>query len=155
MRFGTDRCFRAIKAMLSGLSLSLTICCGIGLMRTLMIPYDEIVPGGHSRAPALTQIFMSLPHHAVSANPAILLLLTGGAWLGWNTKEESLALVNRCAVAFVVTGIYACAFAQWCLCGVIHWESSETHWVEYLWLIPSAIPLIIALAKQRRSSREE
>jgi hypothetical protein len=142
-----------VKALLSGLSLTLTLGCGIGLMRTLMIPYEDVIPGGHTKAPSLTQVFMSLPHHDDSTSLGLLVLMVGGTWLGAQTHEQVLALIQRCAVAFIVTGIYACSFTHWCLCGVIHWESHKTSFIEYLWLLPASIPLLIALIKHRHARR--
>ncbi len=149
MSFMATRWLHWMKAMLSGLSLTLTLVCGIGLMRTLMCRYDEVVPGGHACAPALAKLFMSLPHHLDSAGVAMILIMVGGTWLSAQSDESAIHLLNRCVVAFVVTGIYACSFTHRCLCGGIHWEGPDSQWTEYVWLIPAAVPLVVAWLKQR------
>lgn len=148
------RCLRFIPAFISGFGLTLTIFCGVCIMRAIQSQYLRAIPGISGKEPAITLWFDTMPRHGVPSLLALCLLLTGFTWLSVQTQESALTLLHRVAIAFIALGILVYALPFVAVGQLV--EDPPVPWAayrnEFLWLIPCAIPLAIALNKHRQGS---
>lgn len=146
-----------ISALISGISLTLTVLCGVIIMRMISSNYPSFFPAMADRAPSITRWFDTLPRSGGPSLIALGLLLTGFTWLAAQTQESALAVLQRVSIAFVTTGICAFSLPFIRVCQLLAIDEPPVPWTVYrnelLWLIPSAVPLAIALIKHRRSAR--
>ena len=128
-------------------------------MHTLVSQYDLMLPGGRTKAPVLAQWFYTLPHHALPVGIAFWLLLVGGTWIAAQEKTSASSLVHRIGIAFVALGIFASSMPFRNVIMRLSIAEPTVPWseslIDYLWLIPCSLPLLIALIKRRRAGRME